>query len=277
MKKIEVASGLPKSNRLPAKPFVKWVGGKRSIISDLESRMPASMTRYYEPFVGGGALYFNMQPDNAYLSDVNFNLIITYRAIRDDVNGVISNLKIHGSKHCESYYLKARNSFRNETDNIKISALFIYLNKTCFNGLYRVNKSGCFNVPMGDYKNPLILDETNLINVSKVLADAEIVQHEFDQTPIEKSAFYYLDPPYHQAYSNYASGGFVDKEHEKLASYCHKIHTGGAYFMLSNSNTDLVRSLYGDYCIETVAGLRCVSCKAHQRGRKDEYIIRNYE
>ena len=272
----------PGNGKVSATPFVKWVGGKRSIIAELAKRLPAEYDGYYEPFVGGGALFFYVQPDRAYLSDANHRLAMAYRTIKNQVDEVIGNLKAHKkaheSEHCKEYFLEARTRLGTETDDAKVAALLIYLNKTCFNGLYRVNKSGKFNVPIGDYKNPQIVDEQNLHHVSKALKNAEIQDHDFGQTPIKAGAFYYLDPPYHKTYSSYARNGFGDTEHKRLADFCHKLHSAGAYFMLSNSNTEFIRDLYSDpdYHIETVAALRSVSCKAHQRGREDECIIRNY-
>lgn len=262
--------------RIVARPFVKWVGGKRSIIPQLLERMPNSYTTYYEPFVGGGALYFAIQPESAYLSDVNFHLVITYTAIRDRVDDVIRKLKVHTRLHNKEYYLKARARMLIEKDEASIAALFIYLNKTCFNGLYRVNKSGQFNVPMGDYKVPPILDEVNLRNTSTLLQDADIRQQEFWQIKPKSNAFYYLDPPYHETYSSYDGSGFGDAEHANLAEFCKSIHTVGGYFMLSNSDTPYVRSLYKGFNIEEVSASRSVSCKAHQRGKETELIIRNY-
>lgn len=272
-----VSDGLPTTTLLPAKPFVKWVGGKRSIVNELQERMPDQFDHYFEAFIGGGALYFATQPKNAYLSDANFQLVLTYRAIRDDLSRVLRNLKIHESKHEKEYFLKCRARLNTEVDYIKIAALFIYLNKTCFNGLYRVNKSGGFNVPMGSYTNPKILDRDNLLNVSQVLQGTEILQHSFEHTPIMSDSFYYLDPPYHETYSSYSSDGFGDEEHKKLAGFCHQINEAGSKFMLSNSNTDFIKTLYDGYNIETVSALRSVSCKANQRGRENECLIRNYE
>lgn len=271
-----VTSGAHMHERVTAKPFVKWVGGKRSILKELEIRLPDSYEGYFECFVGGGALFFHVQPESAYLSDANSHLVMAYRAIRDDVSEVIQHLKAHASKHDEKHYLKTRAQLSTETDYVKVAAALIYLNKTCFNGLYRVNKSGRFNVPMGDYKNPQIVDERNLRSVSNTLQGINIARHGFDQTPIREGAMYYLDPPYHKTYSSYDSGGFGDVEHERLAQFCQRIDKAGAHFMLSNSDTSLVRSLYSNYCIETIAGLRSVSCKSHQRGREDECIVRNY-
>lgn len=267
----------PVAGTLAGKPFLKWVGGKRSILPMLTERLPQEFNAYYEVFVGGGALFFDRQPQNAFLSDINFHLILTYQAVRDDVERLIGLLKIHADKHSKEYYLAAREKLHTEADSTKVAALFIYLNKTCFNGLYRVNKSGGFNVPMGDYKEPAILDEDTLRNDSKLLQGVSISQHSFMQIKPQKGAFYYLDPPYHKTYNSYDSGGFGDDEHKKLAELCHKIHRAGGYFMLSNSDTDFVRSLYKGYTIEDVMASRSVSCKSHQRGKENELIIRNYQ
>ncbi|MCZ6677700.1 MAG: DNA adenine methylase [Candidatus Poribacteria bacterium] len=267
----------PKAHTIQARPFLKWVGGKRSVLPELLARMPANYERYCEPFLGGGALYFAVQPKYAYLSDINFHLIITFQAVSDDVDRLINNLKIHDRKHDKEYYLKARERLFTEKDPAKIAGLFIYLNKTCFNGLYRVNKSGKFNVPMGDYKNPPIVDEENLRNASQVLQNTEVAQHDFTQLPIQKKHFYYIDPPYHKTYDGYNGGGFGTQEHEKLAEYCKEIDNKGGYFMVSNSDNSFVRKLYKSYDIERVSASRSVSCKGHQRGKENELIIRNYK
>ena len=267
----------PPQGTLQARPFVKWVGGKRSIVPDLLARMPKTYGTYHELFVGGAALFFAVQPKSAYLSDINFHLVMTFRAVRDDVAGLIRNLKIHESRHDKDYYYRARTRLFRERDPVKIAALVIYLNKTCYNGLYRVNKSGGFNVPMGDYKDPLIVDEENLANCSRVLRGVEIVQHSFSQVKPKVGDFYYLDPPYHKTYTGYDGSGFGDKEHEALAAFCDEITKAGAFFMLSNSNTDFVRSLYKPYRIDTVAASRSVSCKGEQRGKENEIIARNYD
>ena len=259
-----------------ARPFVKWVGGKRSILKELIERVPKSYDLYCEPFLGGGALFFSLQPEKSYLSDINFYLIITYNAVRDNVEGIITHLKTHKRKHNLEYYRKARLQLSKEQNPIKVAALFIYLNKTCYNGLYRVNKSGFFNVPMGKYKDPAILDEDNLQACSKLLQGVDIFQHNFTHIKPCKNYFYYLDPPYHEAYSNYDGSGFGNEEHEKLANFCHIIDKEGGYFMLSNSDTSFVKSLYKCYNIETVSASRFISCKANQRNKKNELIISNY-
>lgn len=260
-----------------ARPFVKWVGGKRSIIGDLQSRFPEKFTAYYENFLGGGALFFATQPSNAYLSDTNIHLISSYIAIRDDVEAVIDELRVHKAAHSKPYFLNARKMLILEDNSAKKAGLFIYLNKTCFNGLFRVNKAGEFNVPMGDYKNPAILDEVNLRAVSHALQGAKIYQHGFESTPVEKGAFYYLDPPYHETYSGYASAGFGDDAHRELAAFCRRIDAAGGYFMLSNSDTAFIREIYDGFTIETVSAMRSVSSKSSRRGREDECVIRNYD
>ncbi len=259
-----------------AKPFIKWVGGKRSIINELLVRVPEKYEGYFEPFIGGGALFFALNPEKAYLSDINFYLIITYRSIRDNVNKVISNLKTHKQKHNLEYFRNARIRLGKEQNPFVVASLFIYLNKTCYNGLYRVNKSGLFNVPMGKYDNPAILDEDNLKACSKFLQNTEIYQHDFSQLKPKEKQFFYIDPPYHETYSSYDGAGFGDKEHEKLANFCHEIDKQGGYFMLSNSDTKFIRKLYDGYRIEVVSASRFISCKANERNKKNELIIRNY-
>lgn len=274
---LTAIAGENKPQSFSVRPFLKWVGGKRSILPELLKRLPPNYDTYHEPFLGGGALYFAIQPKEAYLSDVNFHLVITFKAVRDDVDRLIYNLKIHTSRHNKEYFLNARKRLFKEKDPTKIASIFIYLNKTCYNGLYRVNQSGMFNVPMGNYDNPAILDEVNLRHVSKMLQDARISQHDFTQEKVFKNDFYYIDPPYHETYDGYSGKGFGDKEHIKLAEFCKEIHQKDSYFMLSNSDTPFVRELYKDYTIEVVSASRFVSCKANQRGKQNELIIRNYK
>lgn len=266
----------PTETTFTARPFLKWVGGKRSILPELLKRLPEEYETYNEPFLGGGALYFAEQPKDAYLSDINFHLILTFQKVRDDVDGVIRALKVHARLHSPEYYTRARARLFKEKDTTKLAALFIYLNKTCFNGLYRVNRTGQFNVPIGDYKNPPILDEDNLRACSKLLQGADIRQQPFSQITPHKGDFFYLDPPYHETYEGYSAHGFGDEEHKKLAEFCKQIDAKGGYFMLSNSDTPFVRSLYKGYTIEDVSAARSVSCKSHQRGRENELLIRNY-
>jgi DNA adenine methylase len=267
----------PTIRGINTKPFLKWVGGKRSILDELQNRLPPQYQTYREPFIGGGALFFSVQPTKASLSDINFHLILTYKAVRDDVDNLIAELKIHQDRHNKEYFMKARTKIAREKNTTKIAALFIYLNKTCFNGLYRVNRSGEFNVPMGDYKDAVLYEEEVLRNDSTVLKGIDIEQRHFSQVSIAREDFFYLDPPYHKTYAGYSGGGFGDEEHKRLAELCREIHQAKAYFMLSNSDTPFVRNLYKGFVVEQVSASRSVSCKAHQRGREDELIIRNYK
>lgn len=267
----------PEVQTIGARPFLKWVGGKRSILPELTARMPKQYGAYREPFVGGGALFFAVQPTKACLSDINFHLILTYQAVRDDIDRLILNLKLHEKNHNKEYYQRARDRLSNETDNTKVAALVIYLNKTCFNGLYRVNRAGQFNVPMGSYTDPSLFDEEVLRNDSRLLQGVTLAQHPFWQSQVVREDFYYLDPPYHQLYAQYDGRGFGEAEHKKLAEFCGRLADSKAYFMLSNSDTPFVRSLFAKFHIDRVAASRSVSCKAHQRGKENELIIRNYK
>lgn len=272
---------MPSIEAASARPFLKWVGGKRSVLPELKARMPKSYAQYCEPFLGGGALFFEMKPEKAYISDLNFYLVLTYRAVRDDVERLISQLKQHETKHKDkttrkSYYLKARKKIAHESDPTKIAAWMIYLNKTCYNGLYRVNRSGEFNVPMGSYLEPNILDEENLRSCAKALKGVEIMQHSFAHVPVGADNFYYIDPPYHKTFSSFDSSGFDDKDHEKLAAFCRELDKAKCYFMVSNSDTPLIRKLYEGFTIEEVQAGRFVSCKGEQRGKETELVIRNY-
>jgi len=260
-----------------ARPFVKWVGGKRSIINDLLSRIPERFGEYYEPFVGGGAMFWNIpHTAKARISDINFHLIVTYRMVRDEVEAVISRLKYHKKKHAQEYYTDARIKLSETDDPIEVASLFIYLNKTCYNGLYRVNKSGIFNVPIGRYNDPKIVDAENLRKCSQFLVDTDILQQSFSQIKPRKGDFVYFDPPYHETFSAYDGAGFGIKEHEELASLCRQLDQNGIKFMLSNSDTALIRKLYAGFNVENIDASRFISCRGTERKKENELIIRNY-
>jgi DNA adenine methylase len=261
---------------MTAKPFLKWVGGKRSILPELRARMPDACPRYYEPFVGGGALFFDVRPSAATLSDANQRLIQTYTAVRDDLTGVLRQLSNHAANHGPDYYKEARVRLSAAADDTEVAALFIYLNKTCFNGLYRVNRANQFNVPMGSYKNPAIRDVEALTAASWALQGVEIAHRGFLDTPVVPQAFYYFDPPYHETFANYSSTGFSEDHHRQLAELCGVIAASGGHFLLSNSDTEFVRGLYAAFVIEEVAAMRSVSRVGSQRKRENELLIRNY-
>jgi DNA adenine methylase len=239
--------------------------------------MPKQYGTYRECFIGGGALFFHLQPAKAYLSDINLHLMLAYQAVRDDVEKLITLLKNHERLHTEKYFGRARERLSAEPDPTKVAALLIYLNKTCFNGVYRVNKAGKFNVPIGSYKDPKLFDEDVLRNDSKALQGVTLTQHPYNQTPVVMEDFYYLDPPYHKVYDGYDASRFSEDEHKNLATFCREINQAKGYFMLSNSDTPFVRELYKGFVIEQISAARSVSCKGDGRGKEDELVIRNYQ
>ena len=268
------------------KPVIKWVGGKRQIIDELIDLLPNSYNRYFEPFIGGGALFFLLEHQNSFISDYNYELTNLYTTIKDDVDSLIKDLKRH--KNTEEYYYNIRALDRDKEgyqkmSNIKKASRFIYLNKTGFNGLYRVNKKGQNNVPYGRYKNPTWLDEDNLKECSKLLANTEIETGDFEiiKKHIKEGDFIYFDPPYvplnKNSFTSYTNQGFNNGMQERLKRLCDYIDSIGAYFMLSNSYTDYILDLYKDYNIKTVMANRAVNCKATGRGKIKEVVVLNYE
>lgn len=260
---------------MSVKPFIKWVGGKRSILPLLVRRLPKEYNTYHEPFLGGGALFFATAPKVASLSDINDRLITTYSAVRDEVDTLVELLDIHQRRHNKEYYLNVRVTLPEE-HGVKLAALFIYLNKTCFNGLYRVNKSGEFNVPIGTNDKPPILREEVLRAAHKALQGVELNSHEGTSCAPVSGDFYYLDPPYYKTFTGYDRAGFSEVCHRTLAETCKKIDKAGASFMLSNSNEQFIKKLYQDFKIEEVGSTRSVSGLASGRGKASELIIRNY-
>ena len=266
-----------------ATPFVKWVGGKRGIIIELVTRLPQKFGDYYEPFVGGGALFFelNSRLKAAFLSDCNFDLVVTYNVIKKDPQTLIERLEKHAAKHTEEYYYKVR-SQHNLKDPVAIAARFIYLNKTCFNGLYRVNKKGEFNVPIGRYTNPGIVQRENILACSRALQKAKIEYREFDALRPKRGDFVYFDPPYHPttdtSFTGYTKLDFSEKDQARLRDLALQLHQQGVYVMLSNSDTAFIRDIYNNtaFHITTVQAPRNVNCKPTQRGAVNEVLITNY-
>lgn len=266
-------------------PIVKWVGGKRQLMFELLKIMPKSYNRYFEPFVGGGALFFELQPENAYISDMNEELINLYSVVRDNVYELIEDLGKH--EVSKEYFLEIRNIDRTEQyaklSNIERASRFIYLNRTCFNGMYRVNSKGEFNVPFGHYKNPRIIDENNLLNCSKLLNKTEIKCADFSEilTKVQKDDFVYFDPPYvplneTSSFTSYTKDGFDIDMQFKLRDICDELDSMGVKFMLSNSDTKLVNELYANYEIKKVFASRQINANADGRGKITEALVRNY-
>lgn len=266
-------------------PIVKWVGGKRQLMFELLKNMPKSYNRYFEPFIGGGALFFEIQPYNAYISDMNEELINLYQVVRDNVDGLLIDLKKHDIT--KEYFIDIRNIDRSKEyqnwSDIQRASRFVYLNRTCFNGMYRVNSKGEFNVPFGHYKNPRIIDENNLINCSNLLQKTEIKYADFSEilTKVKKGDFVYFDPPYvplneTSSFTSYTKDGFDIDMQFKLLDVCDELDSMGVNFMLSNSDTKLVNELYANYEIKKVFALRQINANADGRGKITEVLIRNY-
>lgn len=276
------------SNNL-TQPFVKWVGGKRQLLSEIDklSPKPGTYSRYYEPFVGGGAVFFHLQPTRAIINDYNEDLINVYHTIKNDVDNLIEDLKKH--EVTEKYFYDLREEDRSETfsewSEVKKASRFIYLNKTCYNGLYRVNSQGFFNSPYGKYKNPNIVNEFVLRHVSHYLNKNDILfkSGDFENAlkGIRKGAFVYFDPPYAPInetsnFTGYTLGGFGEEEQKRLKKVCDKLNDRGVKFLLSNSNVPLIQELYEDYEINVVSAKRSVNSKSDRRGNVEEVLIRNY-
>lgn len=266
-----------------ALPFVKWAGGKRSIIGKISGYLPPNIETYHEPFVGGGAVFFAFQHliKIATLADLNEELILAYDIVANDTDNLIKALLIHESKHGteDGYYLKIRDGEepRNSVDR---ASRFLYLNKTCYNGLYRVNKSGKFNVPEGKYTNPKICDEVNLRNVSDVLKKVKIKIGQFDKTiSPQKGDFVYCDPPYDGTFSGYQSDGFGDADQKRLKEAVDAWTEQGALVMVSNSDTELIRELYKGhrYNVHSITAQRNISSNGKTRGQIPEVLITTYE
>jgi DNA adenine methylase len=272
-------------------PVVKWVGGKRQIIDEIIKYVPDSFSTYYEPFLGGGAVLFELQPKKAVVNDVNEELMNIYEVIKDNVDELIEGLKRHKIKNDKAYFYEIRELDRdreqyNLLTPVERASRIIYLNKTCYNGLFRVNKSGEFNAPFGNYKNPNIVNETTLRAVSAYFNKAKIrfTCQDFEDALkwSRKGAFVYLDPPYDPvsetaSFTGYDKGGFDHNEQIRLKKTCDKLNKKGIKFLLSNSATDFIMDLYQDYKIEVIQAKRVINSKADRRGNVDEVLVMNFE
>lgn len=268
-------------------PIIKWVGGKRQLLTELKSLLPKEYNNYYEPFIGGGALLLDLMPKKAYINDANPELINLYRVVRDNVEDLIKALSTH--ENSEEYYYSMRNLDRAEDVYSKLSSIekasrFIYLNKSCFNGLYRVNSKGQFNVPYGRYSNPKYADEENLRECSEYLKNVQIENKDFSYIKyyIKEGDLVYFDPPYvplnkTSNFTQYTKEAFDHDTQVRLKALCDYINKVGAYFMLSNSYTEYILGLYGNYYnVNVVSANRSVNCRGDNRGKVKEVIITNY-
>ena len=298
-------------DRIECKPFIKWVGGKGQLLSEINKLYPVELgkniNKYAEIFLGGGAVLFDIlskyKLDEVYISDKNLELINTYKSIRDNVDILIKSLKEMEEQYIplnnedrKIYYYEKREEYNSlkinsEMNNIEKAILFIFLNKTCFNGLYRVNKKGKFNVPMGAYKKPKICDEENLKNVSLTLRNVKIVYADYRESEkfIDDKTFVYIDPPYRplnitSSFTSYTENDFNDKEQIELAEYINVLNKKGAKIVISNSdpknndiNDNFFDKLYKNYNINRVKATRMLNSNASLRGAINELLITNYK
>lgn len=292
-------------DNLQVKPFLKWAGGKSQLLTDIRLKYPEKIDSYCEPFVGGGAVLFDVlslkKPKSVLINDVNNELINVYIQVQNNVNNLIEELSVIQEKYWElsteerkKFYLSKREQFNQlkfvDGCELEKAVLFIFLNKTCFNGLYRVNKKGFFNVPIGSYKKPVICDSDNLKLISNLLKNVIIQCGDFSQCLnfIEKNTFVYLDPPYRplnntSSFNSYDSQIFDDNEQIRLSSFINEISDNGAKIVLSNSdpkNTNIddnfFDDLYNNYIIQRIYAKRMINCNGNNRGNISELLISNY-
>lgn len=277
------------NNKLIA-PFLKWVGGKRQIMPAIVEHLPKNISKfdYIEPFIGGGAVLFHLQPKNAIINDFNLELINVYNIIKNDIESLIVDLKKH--KNESDYFYSIRGIDRTDhfstLSKVERASRIIYLNKTCFNGLYRVNNAGEFNAPFGRYKNPNIVNEPTLKAVNKYLNINKIQLLNGDYAEVlkltSKNSFVYLDPPYHPIsessnFTGYVQGGWDMYDQVRLREACDNLNSKGIKFLLSNSSSSFIKDQYANYKISIVKANRAINSNGANRGEVDEFLIRNYE
>ncbi len=272
--------------KVKCKPFLKWAGGKSRLLPELIRRIPSNFECYYEPFLGGGALFYHLQPKKSVLIDINDDLINCYKIVRDSVEDLIQDLLKHNYQ--KDYFYKIRNvdrflDYLNWTE-IEKASRFIYLNKTSFNGLYRVNSKGEYNVPFGRYTNPKILDANNLRACSEVLKNVTLIGDSFlsIENKITSKDFVYFDPPYlplntTSNFTNYSKDSFDLSMQVALRDLCERLDSRGIRFMLSNSSTSLISELYHKFNIDFVDASRSINSNGAKRGKIKEVLITNYK
>jgi DNA adenine methylase len=277
------------------KPYLKWAGGKRQLLPEISKHLPENLEnlRYYEPFIGAGALFFDYQPRYAVINDNNEQLMVTYRAIRDHLDALIFELNMHKKNNNEAYYYKIREQDRNgdvfaNLTVVQKAARLIYLNKTCFNGLYRVNSQGLFNVPYGRYVKPAICDAPVLHAIHRYFkydnVDIEMQDGDFERAveTAGQGSFIYFDPPYHSSdntnFTGYQAGGFGENEQRRLRDVFIARTDAGAKCLLSNSDSPLIRKLYSDNRFEIIAvkAKRAINSDSAGRGEVGEVLIKNW-
>ena len=273
-----------------AQPFLKWAGGKRQLLPAIKEFLPQKFTQYYEPFIGAGAVLFFLQPKKSVVNDTNRELINCYRVIKDNPEELLKLCQQHKEKNSKEYYYWLREQDRKDDfkdkRQVERAARIIYLNKTCFNGLFRVNSNGQFNVPYGNYVDPMIVDPAVIRAVSAYLnqGNVQIIEGDFENaiSTARKGAFVYFDPPYHpisdtSSFTGYSVNGFGKDEQIRLKKVCDKLSEGGCQVLVSNSSASFIKELYSDsrYEIEEVKASRAINAVGSKRGRIDELLIHN--
>ena len=271
-------------------PFTKWTGGKRQLLPVIRELMPKTYNRYFEPFVGGGALFFDLAPKDAVINDFNAELINCYQQIKDNPQELIEILKVHQEYNSKEYYLDLRSADRDERidmmSEVQRAARILYMLRVDFNGLYRVNSKNQFNVPYGRYKNPKIVDENLISAISTYMNNnqIEIKKGDFEKAvlDVQTGDFVYFDPPYiplseTSAFTSYTHEGFSYDDQVRLRDTFKTLSDAGAYVMLSNSSSFLVEELYRDFNIHHVEAIRTNGAKSSSRGKISEIIVTNYE
>lgn len=269
----------------PVIPVVKWAGGKRQLLSEISENLPRRYNRYFEPFIGGGALFFSLHPDDAYISDINEELVNLYKVIQSNVDELMLDLSAH--QNTEEYFFCIRNIDRSAEyalwTPVQKASRFIFLNRTCFNGLYRVNSRGEFNVPYGRYKNPQLINESNLFRCSKLLQNTVIQHADFRAIidHVQEGDFVYFDPPYMplsgtSSFTAYTKEGFGQDMQQELKKLCDSLTDRGVRFLLSNSDVPFIRDLYQEYTVCTVFASRAISASTIGRSKVTEVLVRNY-
>ena len=266
-----------------ARPFLKWAGGKRLLLAQYRPHFPSGFARYHEPFVGSGAVFFDLEPADALLADSNAALIDCYAAVRDHVEALIGRLDRLKARHSQQQFYRVRERYNTaQIDPVERAALFIYLNRTCYNGLYRVNSRGEFNVPAGRYTRPRISDPDGLRAASAALAQCRLVARQFDRC-VEDAArgdFVFIDPPYHRvsagSFTSYTVEAFGEREQRELAGVVARLHAAGCRVMVSNSDTPFVRELYGAYRVIPIHAARAINSAPGGRGPVGEVLVLTY-
>ena len=272
-------------------PVLKWVGGKRQLLNDIIPMIPKNCSTYVEPFIGGGAVLFELQPKKAIINDFNSELINVYTVIRDYSEELIKELQFHKDNNTSEHFYAVREydrkpEFFSQMTPVQKAARVIYLNKTCYNGLYIVNSAGQFNSPYGKYKNPNIVNETVIRAVSKYFNENNIVikNEDFKEAlkGLRRGAFVYLDPPYmpissSSSFTGYTENGFNEDKQRELKELCDKLDKKGIKFLQSNSDCEFIRELYSGYRIKTIKAKRAINSKGNSRGEINEVLIYNYE